>query len=399
MVENGFNNSSGNSAQIQIFNLESSKDPQQGQQLRNEIENLATKFIELDDKETHILREKKMIILEIADKFEQLKEINEYIFPITSICSDIYKYLSRKGYDISRRYVYEVIKDFAPQYSNHTTNSVVADSYQSVHSSQIDIKIEQKQADDSTNFLHKLNPKVLSRHQIQELIPKLDDVVSNLVDYAKEHDILLLSEEQANGTTPNYDADEADPFRDPVITDQPDPRPSTISAATYRLAESYTTLGKTVKANADMMVQYPPDTNDIEVEIKGANDINDLADFNYLLDKSIKGGTDRKYRRSLLQWAKISEDEDTWGKHAASSKNPYIAKFKDKEGNWKQEVRKLTREQIGDKSPKVRDFILTFKKLLPGYFRMMKWSEIYLHPFTNGESVKLSGKLSDRSLR
>lgn len=403
MVEkNGFNNvSSGNSSangQIQIFQTESSRDPQLGNKLRNEIENLAIKFIELDDSETKILREKKIIILEIADKFEQLKEIGEYIFPITQICSDIYKYLSRKGYDISKTYVYDVIRDFAPQYSNNHNNPN-SNSYQNVNSLQIDIKIQQKQVDDYCNFLHKTNPKLLTRHQIQEIIPKLDEVVSNLVDYAKEHDILLINESEG-ATTPNYDSEEADPFKDPVITDKPDPRPSSISGATYRLADSYGCLQKTTKANADMMVQYPPDETDTEVEVKGANEINDLADFNYQLDKSIKGGTDRKYRRSLLQWAKISDDEDTWGKHAASSKNPYIAKFRDpKTGEWKQEVRKLTREQIGDKAPKVRDFIMTFKRLLPAYFKMMEWSERYLHPYTNGESVKLSSKLSDRSLR
>jgi len=399
LVENSNNyNGSGNYAQIQLFQIESSKDPQQGQKLRNEIEKLSIKFMELDDNEIHILREKKTIILELADKFEQLHEIGEYIFPITQIASDIYKYLSRKGYKIHKTYVYDVIRECAPQYSNNS-NNVNSHLYQNVESLPIDIKIERQKIIDAVNLLHRVNPGVLSTHQLQETIPKLVDIANNHTDYADQNNILILNENEAS-TTPHYDSEEADPFKDAVITDRPDSRPSSISGATYRLADSYGCLQKTVKANADMMVMYPPESTDAEVEIKGANEINDLADFNYKLDQSIKGGTDRKYRRSLLQWAKISDDEETWGKHAASSKNPYIAKFRDpKTGEWKQEVRKLTREQIGDKSPKVRDFILTFKKLLPAYFRMMEWSERYLHPYTNGESVKLSSKLSDRSLR
>ena len=113
-----------------------------------------------------------------------------------------------------------------------------------------------------------------------------------------------------------------------------------------------------------------------------------------------KSGTDRKYRRSVFEWVKIAEDENDWGKHAASSKNPYVARFKDpKTGEWKEEVRKLTREQIGDKSPKVRQFVKKFYMLMPAGISMIRWSERYLNPYTNGESVKLSSKLSDRSLR
>lgn len=405
MVESNYtNNSSGNYNQIQIFQVESSKDPQQGKKLRNEIEFLANQFIDLDHDETRILRDKKKIILEMADKFEQLHEIGEYIFPITQICSDIYKYLSKKGYSISKTYVYEVIKDFAPQYSNNHQQNENSNSdddddvYQKVNSGQIDIQIIRKKVEEASEFLYKLNPNLLSRHQIQDIIPKHDEFVANIIDFAKRHDILIVNSGEES-STPNYDSSEADPFKDPVITDKPGARPSNLSDASFRLAKAFYLLSKTIEANAKMMVDYPPDPNDVELEIKGVNDINEMADFIEQLDISIKGGTDRKYRRSILQWAAITDDEETWGKHAASSKNPYIARFKDKDGNWKQEVRKLTREQIGDKAPKVREFTKTFKSYLPAFYKFMKWSEICLHPFTNGESVKLSGKLSDRSLR
>lgn len=401
MVDNNNNNngsSTNSSQQIQIFQIESSRDPEQGKILRNEIESLAVKFIELDDTETKILREKKMIILEMADKFEQLKELGEYIFPITYIASDIYRYLNRKGYDVTKQYVYEVIREFAPQYSNNINNPN-SNLYQNGNSLPNDIKIEQVQTDNEVNHLYKINPQLLTRHQISEHISKLDNIIQKYVDYAKQQNILILSEQETD-STPHYDSEEADPFKDSVITDQPEARPSNISGASFRLENAFYLLSKTIGANARMMVDYPPEIDDPELEVKGANEINEMADFILELDRSIKGGTDRKYRRSILQWAAITDDEEMWGKHAASSKNPYIARFRDpKTGEWKTEIRKLTREQIGDKAPKVREFTLTFKRYLPAFYRFMKWSELCLHQYTNGESVKLGPKLSDRSLR
>jgi hypothetical protein len=150
-----------------------------------------------------------------------------------------------------------------------------------------------------------------------------------------------------------------------------------------------------------MMLNYPPDPEDQELEMKGAQMIREWASwFRDVLAVCFKSGTDRKYRRSIFEWVKIADDENDWGKHAASSKNPYLAKFQDpKTGEWKEEIRKLTREQIGDKSPKVREFTRTFAKLVPAGIGLIRWSEKNLNPFTNGESIKLGPKLSDRSLR
>src|SRR5688572_13294214 len=108
----------------QIFSIENSSNKELGSQLRSEIDQLAKHFMELDDQENKILISKKAIILEIADKFERLHEIGEYPFPITSICSDVYTHLQRKGYSVNRDYVYTVIKDNAPQYINGSYDSV-----------------------------------------------------------------------------------------------------------------------------------------------------------------------------------------------------------------------------------------------------------------------------------
>jgi hypothetical protein len=149
-----------------------------------------------------------------------------------------------------------------------------------------------------------------------------------------------------------------------------------------------------------MMMKYPPDENDTHMEIEAVREIREWKQFWKLLTQGLKGGTDRKYRRSIVQWVKIAQDENDWGKHAASSKNPYQARFIDPEtGEMKEEIRKLTREQIGDVSPKVREFALLFKRAVPACFKFITWSEYYLHPWTNGLSTKLSDKLSDRSLR
>ena len=116
----------------QIFNSkllgnEFSLKTEEGKQLYLKLNNLADQFIVRDDQENRIKIEKKALILEMADIFEQLKEKDEYILPVTSICSSIYNFVSRKGYDISRPYLYEVIKENASQYLNEKTDSLMKD--------------------------------------------------------------------------------------------------------------------------------------------------------------------------------------------------------------------------------------------------------------------------------
>jgi hypothetical protein len=193
-----------------------------------------------------------------------------------------------------------------------------------------------------------------------------------------------------------------DPFKDPIFTDTPQTRqtPSTLAMETIDLGKAIQDCGRTIESTGKMMEKYPPEESDKVMEVEAVKEVREWKTFWLLLTQGLKGGTDRKYRRSIVQWVKIAQDENDWGKHAASSKNPYTARFVDPQtGELKEEIRKLTREQIGDVSPKVREFALLFKKAVPACFKFLGWSEIYLHPWTNGLSTKLSDKLSDRSLR
>jgi hypothetical protein len=381
----------------ELFCVEKSTNKELGKQIRNEIETLANKFMELDDAEERILRSKKSIILEIADKFETLKEIGEYELPIHTIASSVLRYLQIKGYSVTKIHVYNVIRDNAPQY---ISISAEGNSYQDVNSLQLDINLERSKITDAVQTLKNANWKILKRDQVQDSHDSIFEIVDTLDDFVRENEI---STTRGDEGIPHYDSQELDPFKDPVITDKSsqEPRESNLSSATFELADAIDHLAKIVRANAKMMMSYPPDPEDQELEMKGAQRIREWASwFRDVLAVCFKSGTDRKYRRSIFEWVKIADDENDWGKHAASSKNPYLAKFQDpKTGEWKQEIRKLTREQIGDKSPKVREFTRTFAKLIPAGIDIIRWSEKNLNPFTNGESIKLGPKLSDRSLR
>jgi hypothetical protein len=381
----------------ELYCVEKSTNKELGKQIRNEIENLANKFMELDDAEERILRSKKSIILEIADKFETLKEIGEYELPIHTIASSVLRYLQIKGYSVTKIHVYNVIRDNAPQY---ISISAEGNSYQDVNSLQLDINLERSKITDAVQTLKNANWKILKRDQVQDSHDSIFEIVDTLDDFVRENEI---STTRGDEGIPHYDSQELDPFKDPVITDKSsqEPRESNLSSATFELADAIDHLAKIVRANAKMMMSYPPDPEDQELEMKGAQRIREWASwFRDVLAVCFKSGTDRKYRRSIFEWVKIADDENDWGKHAASSKNPYLAKFQDpKTGEWKQEIRKLTREQIGDKSPKVREFTRTFAKLIPAGIDIIRWSEKNLNPFTNGESIKLGPKLSDRSLR
>lgn len=386
-----------------IFTPENSSNKELGSTIRNEIENLANQFMSFDDKEREIKRNKKSLILEMADKFERLRELGEFPFPVYRICSAVYYYLQRKGYQVHQDYVYEILRTNAPQYINSsttTTNSSSSPSYESSGYHSIDIKIQQNKFLEAADTIHQIKPSILKRDQIQDLLPKLYEAIDIIEDFADTNNITTIP----SGTVvePHYDSEDVDPFRDTITTEKPDPRqtPSTLGLATIELGESIAECGKTIIATGKMILDYPPDENDKEMEINAVKRVNEWKQFWDLLSKGLKGGTDRKYRRSIVQWVKIAEDEDTYGKHAASSKNPYVARLRDpKTGEWKEEVRKLTREAIGDKAPKVREFASLFKKSVPACLDFIIWSEKYLHQYTNSLSVRLHDKLSDRSLR
>jgi len=375
-----------------IFALENSVNPELGQQIRNEIEHLANEFIQLDDQEKKILRSKKTIILEIADKFERLREIGEYPFPINYICSSIYHYLQRKGFDISSQYIREVCRDNAPQYLN--------DSYQNRNTLAIDIKLQQDEILKALQTLKSAKLSILKTEQIQDIIPSLYETIDSYENYANKNNITPAPFQQAQQA--NYDAEELDPYRDQITTDKPDPRskPSNLVEATRLLGESIVQCGNTIINTAKMMSMYPPEETDTELEKKAVIRVYEWGTFWETLADALKNGTDRKYRRSVIQWTQIADDEDSWGKHAASSKNPYVSKFKDpKTGEWKQEVRKLTREQIGDVAPKAREFASLFRKVIPACLDFVRWSEVCMFPYASGLSTKLHDKLQDRSLR
>lgn len=375
-----------------IFSPENSRNPELGQQIRQQVEVLANEFIQLDDQEKTIIRSKKTIILELADKFERLSELGEYPFPINNICSSIYHFLQRKGFNISAQYIREVCRDNAPQYLN--------DSYQNRSTFAIDIKLAQDEILGALQTLKTANLRILKPEQIQEIIPSLYETIDTYEIYANRNNITPAPSQQAQEA--NYDAEELDPYRDQITTDKPDPRlkPSNLVEATKLLGEAIIQCGSTIINTAKMMKDYPPEESDMELERNAVKRVYEWGTFWETLNDALKNGTDRKYRRSVIQWTQIADDENSWGKHAASSKNPYVSRFKDpKTGEWKQEVRKLTREQIGDVAPKAREFASLFKKVIPACLDFVRWSEICMFPYASGLSTKLHDKLQDRSLR
>ena len=377
------------------FSTSNSSNRELGNTIRQEIEILATEFMRLDDQEREIKRDKKSLILEMADKFESLHELGEFPYPIHRIGSYLYKYLQKKGFDISNVHIWNVLKDNAPQYINS--------SYQEINSKDIDIEIYRKETLETVHKLKDTKLELLSREDVQELLTLLYECVDTHEEYATTNGITAVpSSSQQGSQVPHYDSDDLDPFKDAIFTDTPNTRqtPSTLALETIELGKTIQDCGRTIESTGKMMEKYPPEENDRIMEVEAVKEVREWKQFWRLLTQGLKGGTDRKYRRSIVQWVKIAQDEDDWGKHAASSKNPYQARFIDPvTGELKEEIRKLTREQIGDVSPKVREFALLFKRAVPACLKFVTWSEFYLHPWTNGLSTKLSDKLSDRSLR
>jgi hypothetical protein len=50
-----------------------------------------------------------------------------------------------------------------------------------------------------------------------------------------------------------------------------------------------------------MIEKYPLEESDAEMEIEAVKEVREWAQFWRLLTQGLKGGTDRKYRRSIVQ--------------------------------------------------------------------------------------------------
>src|SRR5215208_2466315 len=206
-----FNENINNNNTNNIFTPSNSDNKELGHSIRQEIEILATEFIRLDDQERAIKRDKKSLILEIADKFERLHEINEFPYPIHKIGSYLYRYLQRKGFSVSDEYIRIILKENAPQYINS--------SCQDSNSSDIDIKIYRKQVLDAARLLKDAQLDLLSRDDIQELIQTEYEGIDQHEAFADANNITPLpSGPQSGEHIPHYDVEDLDPFKDPIFT-------------------------------------------------------------------------------------------------------------------------------------------------------------------------------------
>ena len=205
----------------QIFSPSNSDNKELGNQIRQEIEILATEFMKLDDQERAIKRDKKSLILEMADKFESLHEINEFPYPIHKIGSYLYKYLQRKGFSVSDEYIRITLRDNAPQYLNN--------SYQDSNSWDIDIKIYRQETLEAAHKLKDTKLELLSREDVQELLTLLYECVDTHEEYAEANNITPIPSNQQTAQVPHYDVEDLDPFKDPIFTDTPQTQTNTIN--------------------------------------------------------------------------------------------------------------------------------------------------------------------------
>ena len=376
---------------------------EEGKQLYLKLNSLADQFIIRDDQENKIKIEKKALILEMADIYEQMHEKGEYLLPVTSICSSIYKFVARKGYDISQSFVYKTIKDNAPQYLNERIDDLTKDLYkkdsnwyQNFHSKNIDTQIKNKQYKEAIELILSTSPSDIDNSIIQEYTPKLDQHVGGLYDYSRKNNINTIS---FNENEPFFDSKDVDPFKEIIRTHKPEYRENDLGEQLINLGDSHIELGNVLKSAGKKAYQFPFEENDPR-ESKFAKIIEQASAFNRLLVKAVKPMTDLKYKRSLLQWFDIEKTERDHGVHAASSKNPGSGLIKDPDtGEWIRVKRNLTREHIDDKVPEIRKLKTLFKKWLYPYLLLNEWYIACMEDYSIGQAHRLSAKLSDRKFK
>ena len=385
---------------------------------------------------------KKELILELANIYEWYAANGYFIHPTTTICSEILRVLKRKDINIDRTWVWRVLDARYKNLIGHKTSKSVTTQQIEDKNLLLDNKVlyehKLEQLQDSTTNLEYLTDK-----QLKELYYQGNELNNKLVKIAVERNLHVtvtpdlkemveLIKEQAkrrrekeSNTRGNDNNDNSNSNSESNNSSSESGNDNSLSEEERRQEEDASLddlLESAIRADkpydlpidnyfADM-IEYDGKLSQIMAEYARIYPPSQefIEEYGPLLAVKIymkTPGTDMKSKRSFCRLVELGDIYDDHGKHGSSSLDKAVGMFKDRLTKEIVRVeRSLTREHLGQKIPRVKDIRELLYEYLPGEYALTKWyegdvatkHELSMQRFAVGHSVKLSSKLSDRSI-
>jgi hypothetical protein len=327
------------------------------------------KQIEEQEKEQSITKKKAIQIL--ARDMEEVMILQGQEDHIKEICHIICRNLNQLGFRQSMaRYPVDVLD---AKYKRKVDHLNVLSVPQDLPE---EFSIYNMKLLDAIRLLENIEYESLARGDIQDIGERVNKLPKRIYDECEKRKIPMYQ------ATKDYKSPE-DKFKERINYPESKPARTIFVEAIERHIEAWQVVLKRVYEEAASPVSQRLYQTD--------QDLRQCADGLDSMTILLKPITDRKYRKTWLQWYNIVRHGHKWFKHSAGKKY----QVKDFEGFF----RSLTREQIGFRMTKEGG--MTFDKVcrfFPGYFRIYTlWYPQVREPLGAQFSRWLHDKLSERS--
>lgn len=376
---------------------------QQGKEIEKHIEGIIRQIFETSKQQDKTQQTTKSLILEWVAALDEKFRIYQNENMVYLICNTIIRNLKiRSAPRWLINYAYEVIppkykasSDKSPvRFAEHSAESIEEDStYRDIV---IDLLIK----------LQETNLYALSVKDNQLYFETLERLTKHSKEFCDNHKIAILPEDGQHG----FDSI-PDRYSETIRIQKPEPLETGLSALIQRyideikldLEEGNKHL-KTVEGWKLKTIAYPPvkideqgnrveDTDFVESCSKGFEQMiqmaRDLRDGIRIASLFFAPTLDDKWRRTWVGWSEIVKKRYEHGKHGASSLTGDV----DADGNR----RRITREQIGDKTPLAIKFFQDAVMAIGIIRDNHRWYKNFKQMYTSKLSNDLHAKLSERS--
>ena len=328
--------------------------------------------VDAQDKDNSITKKKAIQIL--AKSMEEIMRRRGQEYGIPDICSIICDNLSKLGMtkDMYRYPIYCLDTKYKRRVNHSVQQQVVDNTDRIEHSSLYADEVKR-----AFTLIESLDYEGLQRSDIQDFAERANKLPKKIYDECDKRNIAYFREDK------DYKSPE-DKYKDPIRYPKTKPARTILVEAIEDHMDAWEHVRDRVYTEgADPVTERLYQTDEVLLEC--ADGLNQMTVL-------LKPLTDRKYRKTWLQWYYIVKEAHAWFKHSAARKFEVE--------DFEKFMRSLTREQIGFRMSK--EGSVTFDKVVrffPGYFKIYVLHYPQVSERLGAQfSRLLHPKLSDRSI-
>lgn len=344
------------------------------EQIKRENNNIYSVLKELEHQEEKLYGQKKEMLLQLVDNYEQLARNGDYKLPLNHICATICSELRAREMWATDRYARDVIPsrfkqtEYDPTSNDKETETDDSRSDSYAYSeppkpfNPLDDIAQKKPIDEMddeelreiTEKSWKINKQM--REQSREVSRRADNYLEECIKrkVAVDEDVVHVNGEEKFTTLVEESGE----------------------SQLYHALKYY---AKVIDKSADKVFKFKPKDKQARAWAKAVMTMAELW----------KPWADEKYRKDSISWMLVQMDNLAHGKHAAATMNSTITSDGQK--------RALTREQVGDKFEAVFQQAVRFTTAFGDMVALHRWHLATMEKGIGSRAIKMHGRLSEKS--